>query len=566
MLKKLLILVVFFLGVISVDAATEKIYVGDKIPGMFIRKIDSSGKETVKRGGFIRRASDNKAVYCVEPFVALIDNYTYTSYTSDYADVLNISDEVWKKISLIAYYGYGYENHTEDYWYYITQMMIWREVEPDAQFYFTKTLGGENDLTLYALEIEEIESLVNEHYITPKFDKIEVMLGETKSFKDENDCLSNYEVVDDNIKINGNELVVTGDVVGSKSVTLKKVSNNFNDMPIVYADGNSQNVLCAGNIDDVEMPITINVVGAKIKLLKVDAISNEMLKIAGIKFQIYNSDTNELVFEGETNEEGILETDYIFGKGTYKIVEVKEQTIPGYVINETEVYFEVDKEKEIVIEFANYPVVGKIEVLKVDENDSVLPGVTIGLYNLDGTLVDIQVSDEEGRITFENLIRGKYILKELATLDGYILDDTEYKIDLELDEDNNIKPVTIKLVNKKEKGSIEILKVNSNNEPLENTEFTLYNDKMEEVTKKETNSEGKIVIDNLDLGKYYLKETKASLGYQITQELVEIDITKDKQVITVTVTNELIEVDIPDTGINYARLEFILPRRKNLLK
>ena len=38
------------------------------------------------------------------------------------------------------------------------------------------------------------------------------------------------------------------------------------------------------------------------------------------------------------------------------------------------------------------------------------------------------------------------------------------------------------------------------------------------------------------------------------------------RVITVTVTNELIEVDIPDTGINYARLEFILPRRKNLLK
>lgn len=152
----------------------------------------------------------------------MIDNYTYTSYTSDYADILNISEEVWKEISLIAYYGYGYENHTEDYWYYITQMMIWREVEPDAQFYFTKTLGGENDLTLYALEIEEIESLVNEHYITPKFEKIEVMLGETKSFKDENDCLSNYEVVDDNIKINGNELVVTGDIVGSKSVTLKK--------------------------------------------------------------------------------------------------------------------------------------------------------------------------------------------------------------------------------------------------------------------------------------------------------------------------------------------------------
>ena len=143
-MKKILLLVVFFLGVISVDAATEKIYVGDKIPGMYIRKVSSDGNETVKQGGFIRRVSDNKAVYCVEPFVLLIDNYIYTSYTSDYANALNISEDVWKKISLIAYYGYGYDNHTEDYWYYITQMMIWREVDPDAEFYFTKTLGGEN--------------------------------------------------------------------------------------------------------------------------------------------------------------------------------------------------------------------------------------------------------------------------------------------------------------------------------------------------------------------------------------------------------------------------------------
>lgn len=565
-MRKILLLIVFFLGVMSVDAATEKIYVGDKIPGMFIRKITSDGKETVKQGGFIRRVSDNQFVYCVEPFVALIDNYTYASYTSDYANALNISDEVWKKISLIAYYGYGYGSHTEDYWYYITQVMIWREVDPDAQFYFTKTLGGENDPTLYASEIKEIEDLVSKHYVTPDFGKIEVMLGETKSFEDENNCLSNYEIVnDENIIIKDNELVVTGDKIGSKTITLRKVSDNYDNPPIVYADDNSQNVLSAGNVDDVEVPITINVVGTKLRIEKIDALSKERIMVAGIKFEVYD-ENDKLVFSGETNEEGILESDYIFGKGTYKIVEVENQIVPGYLLNEEEVYFDVLEEKEIVIEFANNPVVGKIEVLKVDENNNVLAGVTLGLYDKEGILVDMLQTDENGKAIFTNLIAGEYILRELATLDGYVLDNQEYIIKLELKDDNSIETVEIKLINEKEKGSIEILKVNSNNEPLENTEFTLYNDKMEEVTKKETNSEGKIVIDNLDLGKYYLKETKASLGYQITQELVEIDITKDKQVITVTVTNELIEVDIPDTGINYARLEFILPRRKNLLK
>ena len=89
---------------------------------------------------------------------------------------------------------------------------------------------------------------------------------------------------------------------------------------------------------------------------------------------------------------------------------------------------------------------------------------------------------------------------------------------------------------------------------------------MEEIIKKNTDSTGKIVINNLELGKYYLKETKASIGYQSTDELIEINLDSNEQVITVTVTNELIEVDIPNTGIENIGLEFIVPKRKNLLK
>ena len=78
----------------------------------------------------------------LEPFIALIDGDEYEEYSKDFLDDLNISEEVWEDISLIAYYGYMYDDHTEDYWYYITQMMIWRKVAPNAQFYFTDTLGA----------------------------------------------------------------------------------------------------------------------------------------------------------------------------------------------------------------------------------------------------------------------------------------------------------------------------------------------------------------------------------------------------------------------------------------
>ena len=103
--KIIFIVVVFMIGVISVDARVDKIYSAEKIDGMYIRKISNSGKEVTRHGGFIRRVSDNQFVYCVEPFVDLVNNHTYDIYDSNYTAILNITDEIWNRISLIAYYG-----------------------------------------------------------------------------------------------------------------------------------------------------------------------------------------------------------------------------------------------------------------------------------------------------------------------------------------------------------------------------------------------------------------------------------------------------------------------------
>ena len=64
MKKVIFFLISFLLATNVVSASSERIYAGDKIPGMFIRKIDESGKITNKQGGFLRRVSDNAFVYC----------------------------------------------------------------------------------------------------------------------------------------------------------------------------------------------------------------------------------------------------------------------------------------------------------------------------------------------------------------------------------------------------------------------------------------------------------------------------------------------------------------------
>lgn len=565
--KIILVVFIFIVGMISVNAKTDDIYAAEKIDGMYIRKISSSGKEVSKQGGFIRRTSDNSFVYCVEPFVDLINYYTYDVYNNNQDKYLGIDKNTWEKLSLIAYYGYQYGNHTEDYWYYITQVMIWRTVDPEASFYFTNTLGGENDERLYAKEIEEIESLVSNHYVTPEFEEIVLKDGETKRFSDKNNVLSNYVVVgNSNVTIEDNELVVTKDTIGIEEIILRKDSSNFSDVPLVYINPGSQKVLAVGNLEPVSCKVNVKVTGYSLKIIKVDALTGDALKIAGIKFNIYDADTNEFIMEVITDDNGEIIIDKLLSKGNYKIKEVNNQTIDGYEINDEEIYFEITGEEDLVtIEFPNNPVLGAIKVLKTNEDGNALAGVTFGLYQSDGTLVDIIVTDESGIALFENLQASTYQLKELATLDGYLLDETVHEIELKL-ENNKLETVTIKLVNYQPKGSLEIIKVDTNNNPLPETEFVLYDSNRKEIKKTKTDSEGKIIIDNLLLGKYYLEEITPAEGYQLLDDIIEFEINNNKEVITITVTNEKIDIDIPDTEISMNIDDYILEKRKNLLK
>ena len=73
-------------------------------------------------------------------------------------------------------------------------------------------------------------------------------------------------------------------------------------------------------------------------------------------------------------------------------------------------------------------------------------------------------------------------------------------------------------------------------------------------------------MDNLLLGKYYLEEITPADGYQLLDDIIEFEINNNKEVITITVTNEKIDIDIPDTEISMNIDDYILEKRKNLLK
>ena len=146
-LISLLLIIVILTGSkldVYAQSYTDKFIISNEIEGISYAKV-KNGKTEYRKAKFKRRVSDNKIVYCIEPFVDMIENTNYRGYDYNYEKLLNKTKEDWTRISLLAYYGYGYKNHTESKWYPITQIMIWETIDKDATFYWTKTFKGEND-------------------------------------------------------------------------------------------------------------------------------------------------------------------------------------------------------------------------------------------------------------------------------------------------------------------------------------------------------------------------------------------------------------------------------------
>lgn len=662
-MKKLIFFLISFLMVINGVGASEKeqIYIGDKIPGMYIRKIDASGKITNKQGGFLRRASDNHFVYCLEPFVLLIDNFEYQEYSDNYLELLNISKETWEDISLIAYYGYMYNDHTEDYWYYVTQMMIWRVVDKNAQFYFTDTLGGAINESLYKEEIAEINSLVKMHKTLPKISDISVNYGEEIVISDENNVINNYQVISsDMANINGNNLIIKGNKLGNYTINLVRKSTYYNDSLLVYIDSTSQTVMHAGNVPDKGYSFNISVSGGKIIVNKKDYDTLENLKIPGIKFSLYDA-SNNLVDTLVTNEEGIVIFDDL-PVGTYYLSEDNDQEILGYTLNDEVIKINITDQKEVNIDFYNKEVTGNIKIIKYkevfDQEITLVPGENIefGLYDMSNNLIMKKSTNEEGILIFDNLKLGKYKIKELNNNASYINNDHYIEMEVKLTINNEGSEEIVKITNELKKGSIKVLKykelesndfalakgveiglydkdknlikvlttnelgevifdnipigiyyvkelsefteyrrndkfykvnvteeveereleivnylkkgkliikkIGDNYLPLEDTEFSIYAIDGTKIGNYRTDNNGEIIVSDIPLGDYYLKETKASSGYQILNDKIYFKILEDEEVITINVTNEKIVVKVPNTGIEFEEIILFIRKKR----
>ena len=245
----------------------QAIWPSEHISNIYINKDRSDGYRKYQQARFIRRSEDNQFVYCLQPYADIDNNLPYYDVVrSDYAQVLGFSEAQWERISLLAYYGYQYNDkgydHSDHKWYAITQVMIWRTTNPSDDIYFTDSLNG-NRTSKFDGEIAELERLVSSHYVRPNLSNSEITLpiGQSIDLNDSNGVLNKYKISSTSnvtASINGNTLSVRADSIGTGTVNLEMKATKYEIPPIVYFSDHSQNVFRVGDFDPVHTKLNIN--------------------------------------------------------------------------------------------------------------------------------------------------------------------------------------------------------------------------------------------------------------------------------------------------------------------
>jgi len=165
-----------------------------------------------------------------------------------------------------------------------------------------------------------------------------------------------------------------------------------------------------------------------LKVLKVDSETKN--PISGIKFELKKDGQDEGLIQ-ETNENGEVVFENLY-QGKYILKEI--ETAKEYKINENTFNINIEFNKQSDITVQNDIIKGWIRIIKQDlENSNVrLEGVKFELYDENMNLLETLETDARGEAISQKYpsVNRKYYLKEVQTIDGYVLDEKLNEITL----------------------------------------------------------------------------------------------------------------------------------------
>lgn len=285
-------------------------------------------------------------------------------------------------------------------------------------------------------------------------------------------------------------------------------------LPLVYWDTNGS-VTAAPALQNAPVPSSPS--SGRASVMKKD---EDGKPLAGAEFTLYDS-TGKAIASATSGSNGLVE---FTGLAPYSSFTIRETKAPdGYVLSSEELKLSTTSGTSRSFTMVNKKAsadASTILVLKTDPDGNPLSGAEFTLYDKDGGAVATGTTGADGKVSFENLPAGQYTVAETRVPNGYVRAAGNQTVTLSKDETrsltvvNEVKPNVLSSV----LGSIRLMKVNSDREPLAGAEFTLYAEDGSVFARGTTGSNGLAVFTDLPIGKYTVRETAAPDGYWLIED------------------------------------------------
>lgn len=534
--------------------ANQVILMEDRIDDTYTYYYDSQ----LGRNRFLNASKyifgDNVA-YCLE-LGKKIESNIYTMSSS--FDEINIDKEDIDYVKLVSYYGYDYPGHDSDRYYMATQELIWNRLS-NVSIKWVKDLNPYSVVDV-SFEKNVIISLINSHYIKPSFDgkEVDMIYGKDLVLTDTNNVLKYYETDNKYVKIDGDKLIIDGNI-DTKEIILNK--KNYSDRVFfVYSSGNSQKMLSSGKIDNVSSKIKLDIKSGSLTISKLDKETGDNVpqgdaSLFGAIYEIFD-ENDILIGEIVIGRENTINNLPI---GKYYIKE--KEASDGYLLDDNVYEVEIT-ENELNINLTVYEEVIKreINIFKVFASDKTgilvgESGVTFEIYDSKNKLVNTITTDSDG---FAKVLLpyGIYTFRQVnSTEDYYKVDDFIVKVD-KYDE----RPIYKLLSNSEIKARLRVVKkdietgkniINSNVKfkifDIRNNDFVKFKltyPKKEEIDVFSVDSDGIFVTPfELSSGEYILYEVDQEMnGYTYNNEGIRFSIGEDSDLINDNEYGVMIEI------------------------
>lgn len=314
----------------------------------------------------------------------------------------------------------------------------------------------------------------------------------------------------------------------------------------------------------------------------------EIGNLAGAVFQVIASEdiitadgtvrakAGDVVAELITDENGYAETDLLY-LGKYEVKEIKAPE--GYVLNSKSQFIElvyagqeIEVRDTVNAAFVNDYQRVEISLEKILEQDETFgigtneeyKNVRFGLFAeeeitaADGTEIpanglisEISLNENMKAVFSVKLPFAKYYVREIAADEHYILSDEKYSVDFTY-QGQETEVVCIdcgEFENKLKRGTVKGLKLDENNEPLENAVFGLFKPDCTEFTEEnalmtaKSNDKGCFSFADIPFGEFLVCEIEAPTGYILSDKQYSVTVSKDGDIIEITAENKPITVE-----------------------